>query len=99
MNPDEAFVDPKQFQDILAQTMRKDRFRLSKRFSELKQQARGRQGQDSLLENNAVWQTLLTQAMASAADAEKRKIAVPHAVFDNALPICERREEIAEALR
>jgi len=92
-------VDPKQFQDILAQTMRKDRFRLSKRFSELNQQARRRQGQGSLLENNAAWQALLTQAMASVADVEKRKIAVPHAVFDNALPICERREEIAEALR
>lgn len=92
-------MDFQQLQESIEQTLLKDRFRFSKRLFELNQQALKRQVRAEVLQEDAAYQALCLQVSASREQVQSRLAKQPARRYDDSLPICQRREEIIEALR
>jgi len=92
-------VNRQQLQEIIEQAMLKDRFRLMRRFKELNQRHQRRQVNiDTELDDEA-WSALCEQAISSRSKLDERQTSLPKPDYDDALPVSERREEIAEAIK
>ena len=92
-------MNTQQLQEVIEQAMLKDRFRLMKRLKELNQRYQGRQVNiDTELDDEA-WSALCEQAISSRSKLEARRANLPSPDYDDALPVSERREEIAEAIK
>ncbi len=80
------------FKHSLQQVMGADRHRLQRRLGDIEQLAKAGKPFDNALEK---WQASFAE---SAARVEARRAQVPAQIEFPALPVCERREEIAEAI-
>ncbi|MFP5384150.1 MAG: ATP-dependent RNA helicase HrpA [Gammaproteobacteria bacterium] len=81
--PDSAETDA-----LLAGCLRADRFRLRRDWQKLQEGVRGGRAVDAPLRT---WQARLA---ASQAAREARRLSLPVPSFDDALPVCQRRDEI-----
>ena len=89
-------MQTQQIKNTIQTSMLKDRFSLMRRWRQL---SKHNSDVNQAETDNAAWQKLSEQAEQSARTAALRRQDLPCPHFDDTLPVSQRREEIAEAIR